>query len=256
MTDLRGWLARGPLGSRLRRARHRARRRFQQPTERWVRPGSVDFGTLRRLTPVSSAFGLDRGTGVDRHYIECFLRDHRNDIHGRVLEVGDDRYTRAFGEGRVTKSDVLHVDPSARSATITGDLSTGDGLPSDAFDCIVLTQTLQFVFDLRSALANARRALAPGGVLLATVPGISQLSRYDADRWGEFWRLTAQSAARLAQEAFGPRAVTVRSFGNVMSAVALLHGLAAEELTQAELAALDPDYEVLVAIRAVKEPLP
>ncbi|HEX6050119.1 MAG TPA: hypothetical protein VFZ21_12650, partial [Gemmatimonadaceae bacterium] len=72
-------------------------------------PGAVHLGDLRRLTPISRAFGYDRGGPVDRYYIEGFLARYASDVRGRVLEVGDDSYTRRFGGNRVTRRDVLHV---------------------------------------------------------------------------------------------------------------------------------------------------
>ena len=90
------------------------------------------------------------------------------------------------------------------------------------------------IYDLRAAARQLYRALKPGGVLLATVPGISQISRYDMERWGDYWRFTSLSARRLIEEA-GSMEVTVRTYGNVLSAIAFLHGLAADELREKEL---------------------
>src|SRR5262249_2470508 len=109
----------------------------------------------------------------------------------------------------------------------------------------------QFIYDVRSAVHNLHRALRPGGVLLATVPGISQLSdREWADRW--CWNFTAASARLLMGEAFEPENVEVETHGNVLAAVSFLHGLAAGELKRAELDHHDPDYQVIVAVRATK----
>jgi LmbE family N-acetylglucosaminyl deacetylase len=85
--------------------------------------GQVDFGDLARVEPISRWFGYDRGTPIDRPFIEAFLHQHRQDIRGRVLEIGDDSYTRQFGGDRVSRSDVLHVKEGAPGATIIGDLS-------------------------------------------------------------------------------------------------------------------------------------
>jgi SAM-dependent methyltransferase len=221
---------------------------------RW-RPGAVRFGSLRRLTPISTTFGFDRGLPIDRFYIESFLRASLADIHGRTLEVADNAYTCKFGAGHVVQSDVLHAESGNPAATIVADLSRGEGLPSEAFDCIILTQTLQMIYDLRTSLRLLCEALKPGGVLLATVPGISQISRHDMDRWGDYWRFTTLSAQRLFEDA-GPMDVTVKAYGNVLAAVAFLHGLAAEELREDELNWPDPDYELLIAVRAVKRRLP
>src|SRR5438132_2000891 len=146
------------------------RRRIQ----RLVRPARL--GTLRRTTPLSDGWGKDRGTPIDRVYIEQFLAEHRADVHGRVLEVKDNRYTTRFGSG-VTRRDVLDVDATNRHATIVADLAAADAVPPDQFDCFILTQTLQYIFDLEPALRHVCRVLRPGGVLLATVPSISRVDR-------------------------------------------------------------------------------
>jgi len=211
----------------------------------------VRFGTLRTVAPTSRVFGFDRGLPIDRYYIEKFLARHAADIRGRVLEVADNTYTRKFGGDRVVTSDVLYASPGHENATLVGDLSSGEGLPLEAFDCIVLTQTLHLVFDVRAAARQVYRMLKPGGVLLATVPGISQISRYDMDRWGEFWRFTTLSARRLFEEV-GAEAVGVEAHGNVLATIAFLHGLATEELRRDELDARDPDYELLICVRVVK----
>lgn len=218
----------------------------------WRRPRPVRWGTLRRLTPVSRVFGFDRGLCIDRYYIERFLSACASDIRGRVLEIGDDAYTRKFGGERVTKSDVLHVVEGNPKATLVADLTCADHIPSDTFDCIIFTQTLQFIYNVRAALRHLHRILKPGGVLLATFPGISQISRYDMDRWGDYWRFTDASARRLFGDVFGAENVTVEAYGNVLVACAFLHGLAAHELQQEELDYHDPDYQVIITVRAVK----
>ena len=213
---------------------------------------TVRWGTLRRPTPVSRLFGFDRGQSIDRYYIEGFLARQAADIRGHVLEVADAAYTTQFGGDRVTRSDVLHVVDGNPQATIVGNLETGEGIPEDTFDCMILTQTLPFIYDVKAAIAQCHRALKSGGVLLATFPGISQISRHDMDRWGDYWRFTDLSARRLFEEAFAPGQVTIATHGNVLAAVAYLHGLAAEELKSAELDVVDPDYQVSITLRAVK----
>jgi ubiquinone/menaquinone biosynthesis C-methylase UbiE len=152
----------------------------------------------------------------------------------------------------VAKSDVLHVWDDNPQATIVTDLTCADHIPSDTFDCIIFTQTLQFIYDFHAALRHLHRILKPGGALLATFHGISQISQYDMDRWGEYWRFTTLSAERLFTEFFSPETVTVKAHGNVLTAIACLHGLTVEELTRKELDYRDPHYEVLISVRAVK----
>jgi len=207
--------------------------------------------------PVSRVFGFDRGTPIDRRYIERFLEERRAFIRGRVLEVGDSTYTRRFGGSAVTRADVLHVDSTAVPNAIVTNLAAGaPELETGAYDCVVLTQTLHCIYDVRAAIGAARRALRPGGTLLATFPGITQISRYDMDRWGDYWRLTRLSAERLFEEVCPGDAVDVQSFGNAATATAMINGLAVEELPSAMFEEHDPDYEVTIAVALHKAGFP
>ncbi len=192
-----------------------------------------------------------RGLPVDRYYIERFLASHADDIKGRVLEVADPSYTRKFGGARVLQSDVLHAVEGNEHATICGDLASGRGLPDAAFDCVILTQVYQFIYDIKAAVETTRRILKPGGVVLATFPLLSQISRYDMDRWGDYWRISDRCAEMLFGDVFGAGNVSVTTYGNVLSACAFLHELASDELTTAEKDAHDPDIQLIVAVRAV-----
>ena len=218
----------------------------------WPPRGMVRFGDLRRVTPISPRFSFGRGLSVDRYYIERFLQQSAADIAGDVLEIGDPTYTRRFGGSRVASSHVLHVVEGNPQATIVADLSAGNHLPAERFDCIICTQTLQYIYDVQAALRTLHRLLKPGGALLVSVPGISQLSRYDMDRWGEYWRFTTRSAHRLFGDLFSNGEVAVEAHGNVLAALAMLHGLAAGELRAEELNAWDPNYEVAILVRAIK----
>jgi len=213
--------------------------------------GLIDFGSLRRVKPISRGFGWARGLPVDRYYIEQFLAQHAGDIRGRVLEIGDDEYTRRFGGAGVTQIDILHAYTGNPKATFIGDLSDAPQIPTDAFDCVILTQTLHFVYDARAAIRTLHRILKPGGVVLITVPGISQIG---GDEWREqwWWSFTSYSMTRMMRECFPPALVSVQAYGNVLAAVALLHGAATQELTPPELDVRDAEYQVIVAVRAVK----
>lgn len=200
--------------------------------------------------PLSRVFGHDRGWPIDRCYIESFLERHAAQIRGAVLEIGEPTYTRRFGGSRVTRSEVLHVEPGA-AASVTGDLTDCPQIPDASLDCVILTQTLPFIFDARAALATCRRILRPGGSLLVTVPGISQRSAFDAARWGDYWRFTPQSVERLLRDAFGN--ASVETFGNVRSATALLEGRTADELSEVERDHVDPDYPVIIGAVAVRD---
>jgi len=211
------------------------------------------LGDLQRVTPIDSNWGFERGTPIDRVYVEQFVAANAADIRGRVLEIAAPDYTTRFGRG-VERVDILMATEGNPQATIVGDLTDAPQIPSDAFDCAIVTQTLQFVYDIRAALATLHRIVAPGGVLLATVPGITKISPPEDEEYGEWWHFTARSAQRLAEEAFGAGNVESRSYGNVLSAAGFLYGLAASDLKAEELAAHDRLYEVIVGVRAVKRP--
>ncbi len=214
--------------------------------------GWVNLGSLNTVKPMSNDFGFDRGLPVDRYYIEKFLTRHATDIQGHVLEIKEPLYTDRFGGDRVTQSDILHVEAGNPQATLVADLTQADHLPSDTFNCIILTQTLQFIFDVPAALQTLHRILKPGGVLLVTVSGISQISSEDMERWGQYWSFTTRSTQRLLETVFEPDQVIVTAYGNVLSAIAFLHGLAIQELDPAKLDYNDPNYQVLLSARAVK----
>ena len=215
--------------------------------------GELRFATLRRVRPLSRNFGSDRGgLPVDRIYIERFLAGTSRDIHGRVLEIGDNRYTRAFGGARASVSDVAHAEEGNPGANLVVDLATGRGLAPETYDCIILTQTLHCIWDIRGAVRTLHGILKPGGVALITLPGISQISRYDLEHWGDYWRFTSLAAEKLFAAVFGPEHVTVQAHGNVLAAVAFLYGLTDNELRPREIETRDPDYEVILGVRAQK----
>jgi SAM-dependent methyltransferase len=227
-------------------------RRYKDKFERQPPVGWVRFGSFRRVHPIDPDYGFRWGQVIDRYYIESFLEQYASDIHGNVLEVASNSYTRRFGGKRVSRSDVLHYTHDNSKATIVADLTDARDIPSNSFDAIILTQTLQFIYEVRAAIETLHRILRPGGVLLATCHGISQIAPYDMQKWGEYWRFTSLSARKLFIEAFGEDCVSVRAYGNVLAATAFLHGLTAEELRREELDYQDANYEIIISIRAVK----
>lgn len=213
---------------------------------------AISAGIFGRSTPLRRAFGCHAGTPIDRYYIESFLAQNARVIRGTVLEVGDDSYTRRFGGNRVRRSDVLHVNEEDEKVTLVADLSQAEEFPAARYDCVILTQTLQFVFDVPGAIESIHRTLRPGGVSLVTAPGISQISRYDMERWGEFWRFTSRSLPRLFSEQCAWSRLEVGVHGNILATTAFLHGVVTEEMGRSRLDATDPDYELLLTLRAEK----
>ncbi len=247
--------ARRRLPPQTRAALRRAQRALRRPWLALVR--TLRLRWLWRVRPVHDEFGCYYGTPVDRFYIERFLAGHARDVRGHVLEIGDDTYTRRYGEGRVTSGDVLHAIAGNAAATIVADLTDAPHIASNRFDCIVFTQTLQCIYDFRAALRTLHRILKPGGVLLVTIPGVAhQISREERPYWGDFWRWTTLSAERMFAEVFPAECVQIRAHGNVLTSVAFLHGLVVEELRAKDFEHDDPAYELSICIRAVKPAAP
>lgn len=242
-------------------------KRFSQrilpaPVYRWLKDqwhvyrqkpplGMTRWGDLRRLEPIDAYWGFRRGQPIDRYYIENFLARHARDIRGRVLEIADRKYTERYGGDRVTRSDVLDIEGENREATIVADLTDAPQIPDETFDCFILTQTLQFIYETRPALKTAHRILKPGGILLVTISGISPMSDPEWSR-GWFWNFTTLSTRRLFEEVFPAASIEVESFGNVLSAIAFLQGLASRELRREELDYQHTGFPVTIAVRAVK----
>ncbi len=213
------------------------------------RPGdALRWGDLERVEPFSPFWGADRGRCVDRLYIERFLDRHREDIAGRVLEVHDDDYTKQFGGSRVTHADVVDIDPDNPRATISADLRRAVEIRDRTYDCVILTQTLHVIDDMRAVLSEMERVLKPGGVLLATLPCLGRVAP-EQGLDGDYWRFTAAAARRLFSERFDPSQLEVQAHGNVLVGVAYLYGLAVEDLDPAEFDATDPAVPLIISVR-------
>lgn len=216
-----------------------------------IPPGGVAWGDLRRLEPVSDKWGFDRGLPVDRYFIEAFLEAHRDEVAGRCLEVMNSNYTVRFGGERVTRADAVDINPRNPKATIVGDLLEPATLEPGAYDCIILTQTLQVIFDSAKVLRHCYRALRPGGALLVTVPACCRYSPHPED----FWRFTDRSLERLLQENAPGAQVDVQMHGNLVASIAFLTGIATQELAPGELAVRDERFPIVVTAH-VRKPAP
>jgi SAM-dependent methyltransferase len=204
---------------------------------------------LRRTRPLSERWGADRGQPVDRYYIDRFLAANRQSITGSVLEIQQPTYTERFGVA-VRQSQVLDIDPANERATIVADLARADSVPDDSFDCFILLQTLHYIHDVQAAISHSHRILRRGGVLLCTVPCVSRIEPGSLEL--EHWRFTAASCRRLFAEPFGAEHVQIESPGNVLASIAMLAGIAAEELRTGQLDDHDPYFPLIVTIRAEK----
>lgn len=227
-------------------------RRTAAKVHSFPKVGKLALGDLDRATPISNNWGFERGTPIDRRYVEEFVSECSNDIRGRVLEVYNDDYASRFGGDRVAHLDILHDKNDLDRATVVFDLANPDDAPPDVFDCFICTQTLHLIFDVSAVVESIHNVLKPNGVLLLTVPGISASPTKGLDVYSDYWRFTSSSIYRLFARHFGEAQVDVRTYGNVYAATAFLHGLALQEVDADKLAFVDRDYEMVIALRAVK----
>lgn len=219
---------------------------------RYVKPKSgyrlFSSTSIANLDPLSSRYGYDRGTPVDRYYIERFMDRVREDVRGVCLEITDNAYTVRYGGNQVSRSDVLDIDSGNRHATIVADLRKAPAIPDESYDTVIATHTFGVIDDYEAAIRECERILKPGGTLIATVSSLGVSAEPDK----AFWRFTVASCRYLFGKYFPADRLEVGAFGNVLSGQAFWVGAAAEELTREELEYHDPRYAVIVYIRAKK----
>lgn len=217
--------------------------------EKMQKDSYVKMITDMPVEPISRRFGLDKGSAIDRYYIEKFLKENAEYICGDVMEIGDNRYTRAYGHD-LTNSYILHVNGWGG---IKGNFATGEGIEENMVDCLIFTQTLQHIYDMKNTIKYIYKCLKPNGVVLITSGVIAELSLYDYHNWGEYWRMTDQSLKLLLGEQFAENKIKVSSYGNVKTAIAFLYGLCREDLQQKDFDYNDEQYPLVVAGVARKE---
>lgn len=203
------------------------------------------------IKSIDQAFGIGRGKAVDRVYIERFIQELKNDIHGRVMEIQDNRYMRRFGEGRIEKEIILHVEGGKNC--LKGNFATGEGLDEGMVDCLICTQTLQYIYDLKNTAKNIYKILKTNGIALVTVPGIKSLSVYHDARWGEYWSFTKRSLYQMFVDVFGKENIEISSYGNVKVTMAYLYGLCAEDLAEEDFRYNDETFPFIVTARLQKK---
>lgn len=232
-------------------------RKCKNSLSRFMHP--VTLGDLNTIRPVSDAFGCDRGKAIDRYYIEKFLYKNRRSIKGNVLEVSEDTYSIQFGE-RGAKTHILQYNDNldlrnaSKSKIVIGDLTRRETLSEKEFDCFICTQTLNFIFDVETAIKNMHFLLQDGGTVLATVAGISQLSMADYDQWGDFYRFTDMAIKKHFERVFGVGNVEVYPYGNLATTMAFLQGYALEDLHDCAdiFKKNDHRYAQVIGVKAVK----
>lgn len=201
-----------------------------------------EWGNLRRVTPISPTYGFERGTPIDRYYVDKFFTARGHLIAGRVLEIQTRDHIRRYGS-KVTTADTLDINP-AFDPTYCCDLAHAEMVPTGSYDCFLLPNTLCFLRDLDAALQEARRIVRPGGTILATVPVFVPLTSDITD----YWLASADGWRVIAARVWPGCDTAIESHGNCLAAAAAMYGVSVEELTSRELDVNDPRYPVLVTI--------
>jgi SAM-dependent methyltransferase len=238
----------GRFVQRLRKAFPDPARGFLRQVLAPVRTTNARLRSAVGLEPLSYVWGFDRGLPLHRYYLERFLQEFASDIRGHCLEFQDPSYAPRFGGSAIHQLDVLHIDDSNPAATIVADLTKPNDIPGDSFDCIVCTHVLHVILELDKVIAELCRILKPGGVLLVAVPHISMCD----PGFHELWRFTPEGLRTLLARVFEIENVTVRAYGNSLTAAGEIRGLVAGEFSAAALNYHDPRFPVEVCARAQK----
>ncbi len=209
------------------------------------------WGNLRRLQPFSSSFGFDRGTPIDRYYMAQFFSTHVETFRGVAGEVVGSSYLEEFGGSRIEEISIIDNNPGSQHATMIADLGVAGSLPPAHFDLLVVTQVLQYVERPEQVIRFCMEALRPGGSLLLAVPALTAHDRREPPE-GDYWRFWPAGLLHVLQRAAPAARHVVTGYGNLVAAIAFLHGLSAEELEPVELDHHDPLYPIVVCARLDK----
>lgn len=221
--------------------------------ENYLPKRKIHFIDINRLKPISNTFGFDRGTPIDRYYIEKFLNSNKESIKGSILEVSENTYSNKYHSGNNDTLNILCFDKDNSGSSIICDLSKPDSIPENYSDCFICTQTLNFIYDIDNAIFSCHKVLKNNGVFLGTVGGLSQISKYDMERWGDYWRFTNLSIKKLFEKHFGTGNVETYVFGNLTSSICLLQGISINDLpTLKILEEIDNRYQIIIGIKATK----
>tara|TARA_B100000073_G_scaffold346719_1_gene358883 strand:- start:1873 stop:2571 length:699 start_codon:yes stop_codon:yes gene_type:complete len=203
---------------------------------------------------ISNDYGDSRGTPITRFYIQHFFLNLDHFDWGNCLEFEDNRYINHFGNN-VTKNNTFKLSNefSKQDNFIYGDLTKSSVLPQEKFDLIVCTNVLNFIFDVESAMKGIHKMLKKNGKCIVTVDGpSSHISRYDMERWGDFWRFTNLSAKKLFEQSnFKIEKSTI--YGNPYACSAQLNGFSIQDIDQSKLFPSEEDYQLLIALLVTKK---
>ena len=229
----------------------------QRPSQRrWPWSRAWQGRQLWRLRPIDG--GKSAGLSTIRYYWADFLEQHRADIHGHVLEIGETTTVRLYGGDRITQADALDLAPHSPEVRVVADLSRADHVPGDVYDCFVNQFTTCVIYDIEAALYHAIRLLKPGGVLLINFWCVDFYLHRGLDMgtgeplYMHHWFTPIGVHDLLRRLTLDEQDYTLAIYGNLLSRMAFLVNLPAVTLTPAELAHQDSGQPLLICARIVK----
>jgi hypothetical protein len=213
---------------------HVLRGRWRSRTSRRWHP--VEFGDFDRGLP-----SLDRDEiSVYDALVRRFLRPRLAAFAAPGLVFGPD--------GEPGWTDVLPAAVDVKILRAT-EPSEADLAAVASVGWVVLDRTLQWVPEMPDALDAVVGRMRPGAALVTFFTGIA---RAESENRAPLWTVAPYAARRLHEEGRDLERVSVEQYGNVTLALAWIYRLPADDLTERELAAVDPAYPVLVAVTASK----
>lgn len=211
---------------------------------------------FRRLRPFGG--GRSDGLPVIRYYWAEFLEKYQGDIRGRALEVGETVTIRQYGGNRLTQADALDLAAHSLEVRVVADLSRADLIPGDQYDCFVHQFTTCVIYDIEAALYHAIRLLKPGGVLLINFWCVDFYLHRGLDMgtgaplYMYHWFTPIGVHNLLHSLGLDDTEYQMEIYGNLLTRMAFLLNLPAEEFTPAELDFADPGQPLLLCVRVVK----
>ncbi|MDQ3250615.1 MAG: class I SAM-dependent methyltransferase [Chloroflexota bacterium] len=215
---------------------------------------------FRRLQPLGG--GKAAGLSVIRYYWADFLHKQRADIRGHALEIGETTTIRQYGGSALVQADAIDLAAHSPNVRIVADLSRADAVPGDVYDCFVNQFTTCVIYDIEAALYHSIRLLKPGGVLLINFWCVDFYLHRGLDMgtapqghpplYMHHWFTPIGVHTLLRGLALGERDYRLDIYGNLLTRMAFLLNLPANELTRQELNYVDPGQPLLICARVVK----
>jgi hypothetical protein len=207
---------------------------------------------LKLTRPVSDVLpAIAHGMSIYSFYADQFLRGYRSELRGRILQIGPTEFSdKVLQESANVMVDRMSLEEFQN--VITQNSSTEPAHQIGTYDCILSTITLSHMFELKRAIALLHRMLKPGGTLLLAEAGIQRVENSELKSNQHYWNFTSLALQCLLGEVFPNDGITIKPYGNVMTAIAALHGLSSGRFKPQDLNFFDRDYEVLIGVCAVK----